>query len=653
MIHLSHLLLSFSTTKTTTTTSTDTIMTSSTTTNNSIMKICVLQSANEACEYEGDDPPANVLQHLLRGGYTNIQVDMVQLRPIDYSQQLVQIAQQFKNHEYTCVINLCDGAWDEPSVGIDVVALLEQKLNVPFTGADTAFYEPTRLQMKKVALACGIAVPAWRFVYTVDELHTLIQDFRHYDIDAETMIMKKENKQIVHGDTSTDSIVDIKPSRDDETDTSPSSPPLRFPLLVKHFSSYSSIGLTKDSKVWNVDDLEKQCLIMMETFGGCLVEEFIEGREFTVLASDVAPSDEGIEETEMQYHPVKQVDSLSLTKPMNVMAYDPVECIFGKGEDFKHYNLKWVDYDKMAWRPVQDKVLSQRLKDMAKDIFRGMQGRGYGRIDVRSDPTGKDLYLLEINPNCGIFYPEGFYGSADFILDMTDPMQGHADFILNQVKVALHLWKKKNTLNSLFESRYDARKDSWGLFALRDYQPGDIVQYNEETPFHLVSKSHVLKTWEGSPTGENAASDEKMRTWENFAAYCWPLNDNLFAMWQPNPDDWKPINHSCDPNVWNEFENGLNLVARYPIKAGDEIRMDYASFVGYFPEMKSFNCDCGTATCRGVISGMDIIRHPELAVRYRGHMSSYIASKARDIERYPPFVAKVIDEKKDDVTIKS
>jgi hypothetical protein len=579
------------------------------------MKLCVLQSANEGCEYEGDDPPANLKQHLIRGGYPDIQVEMISLHPMNYAQQLVQLAQQFKNHTWDCFINLCDGAWDEPSVGIDAVDLLEHKLNVPFTGAGKLFYEPTRLQMKKVALACGILVPAWRFVYTVDELNTMISEF-HKDEEGE----KKEIQ----------TPVDVQTHGDDDV-------PLRFPLLVKHFSSYSSIGLTKDSKVWNVQDLKKQCLIMMETYGGCLVEEFIEGREFTVLASDVAPDEQQQQQTQS-----------SLMQPMNVMAYDPVECIFGQGEDFKHFNLKWVDYEKMAWQPVKDLRLSQRLKDMAKDIFRGMQGRGYGRIDVRSDPSGTHLYLLEINPNCGLFYPEGFYGSADFILDMTDPVQGHAKFILNQVNVALHLWRTKNALNSLFESRYDARKDSWGLFALRDYQPGEIVQYNEETPFHLVSKSHLLKTWEGAPLCKSAASDEKMRTWDNFAAYCWPLNDNLFAMWQPNPDDWKPINHSCDPNVWNEFENGLNLVARCPIKAGEEIKMDYATFVGFFPEMKSFKCNCGSAVCRGVISGMDIVRYPELIVRYRGHMSSYIASKACDIERHSPYAAKLIDEKKEE-----
>jgi len=33
-----------------------------------------------------------------------------------------------------------------------------------------------------------------------------------------------------------------------------------------------------------------------------------------------------------------------------------------------------------------------------------LHGTGYGRTDIRVDANG-DAYFLEINPNCGIFYP--------------------------------------------------------------------------------------------------------------------------------------------------------------------------------------------------------------------------------------------------------
>lgn len=280
--------------------------------------------------------------HFKRAGYDHVEVENVFLSPENYAPTLVQLAKRTDVH---CFVNLCDGAWDEPSVGMQVVDLLETKLNVPFTGADMRAFEPGRLEMKKAALACGVKVPAWRFVYSLEDLDSFLAEFAGSDADN-------------------------------------NEPSLKFPLLAKHFSSYSSVGLIKESKVWDVEGLRTQCTRMIETYGGCLVEEFIEGREFTVLACQV-PSGEG--------------DS-----DIDVMAFEPVECRFKEGEDFKHYNLKWVDYEELSWHPIPDKDLSERLKSMAADVFRSIRGRGYGRIDVRSDPSGENLYFLEINPNCGV-----------------------------------------------------------------------------------------------------------------------------------------------------------------------------------------------------------------------------------------------------------
>mmetsp|Transcript_9060 Transcript_9060/g.12019 ORF Transcript_9060/g.12019 Transcript_9060/m.12019 type:complete len:555 (+) Transcript_9060:249-1913(+) len=526
------------------------------------LRLCVIYSASEGCVYDGDDPPADVAQHLRRSGKDNVFVEEVELTPQNFPSQLVDLSKRFEEKEIDCIINLCDGAWDEPSVGIGAVDLLENKLNLPFTGAGVDFYEPSRLQMKKAALAVGEKVPSWRFLYSIAEMESFLLEFDSVDI----------------GDA-----------------------PMSFPLLVKHFSSYSSVGLTKDSKVSTVAGLRKQCERMLSTYGGCLVEEFIVGREFTVLVAQVPDPD-----TDTQ---------------LDVKAFPPVECAFGEGEDFKHYNLKWIDYENIAWSLVQDQGLSDRLQTLACGIFSALNGRGYGRVDVRSDPSGKNLYFLEINPNCGIFYPEGAYGSADFILHKTDPTHAHADFVLNQVEVAIKM--HQNTAfekNGTCQSKYDTKHRSWGMFACRDIQIGEVIFNYEEKAFHLVSKQHVLKTW----------NRDKTHTWENFVAYCWPVADELFAMWSPNPDDWKPINHSCDPNSWNEDGNGLNIVARRSIKAGDEITLDYATFVGYFPEMKSFECHCSSQVCRENITGTDIIDRPELYVKYSGHMSSYVASKAKE-----------------------
>ena len=66
-------------------------------------------------------------------------------------------------------VNLCDGAWGGESPGIEIVQALE-RLDVPFTGADTPFYEPNRQQMKLVCQHSGIATPRCVFASSNKDL---------------------------------------------------------------------------------------------------------------------------------------------------------------------------------------------------------------------------------------------------------------------------------------------------------------------------------------------------------------------------------------------------------------------------------------------------------------------------------------------------
>lgn len=58
-----------------------------------------------------------------------------------------------------------------------------------------------------------------------------------------------------------------------------------------------------------------------------------------------------------------------------------------------------------------------------------------------------------------------------------------------------------------------------------------------------------------------------------------------WVIWSPDPEDWLPINHSCDPCAWLD---GLNLMAKRAIKAGEQISIEYATFNG--PAMAPFDC---------------------------------------------------------------
>jgi hypothetical protein len=81
-------------------------------------------------------------------------------------------------------------------------------------------------------------------------------------------------------------------------------------------------------------------------------------------------------------------------------------------------------------------------------------------------------------------------------------------------------------------------------------------------------------------------------------------------------------NHSCDPNLWHV--GPYDLVARRPIRAGEELTIDYGTNSG--AAGFRMRCRCGSAGCRGEITSDDW-RRLELQDRYRGHWSPALQSQ--------------------------
>ena len=256
--------------------------------------------------------------------------------------------------------NLCDGAADEDRPGLEVVLTLEE-LGVPFTGATSDCYEPTRVEMKEACAREGIATPAY--------------------VVAET-----------------------------EADVERAATELTFPLFVKHYSSYASVSLSRASRVATPAGLRRQARKIMNRHGKALIEEYIDGDEFTVLVAE-NPQD-----------------------PESPTAYQPIKYDFPEGESFKHYAMKWVDFDDMATSPVTDPELDAKLRDTSTRFFRAIGGASFGRVDIRIDQAGNP-FVLEINPNCGVYYAEDAYGGADLCL-AADPA-GHVGFTQQIIAAAL------------------------------------------------------------------------------------------------------------------------------------------------------------------------------------------------------------------------
>jgi SET domain-containing protein len=85
------------------------------------------------------------------------------------------------------------------------------------------------------------------------------------------------------------------------------------------------------------------------------------------------------------------------------------------------------------------------------------------------------------------------------------------------------------------------------------------------------------------------------------------------------------VNHSCAANVG--FAGNIVLVAMRDIASGEELTTDYALFDDSDEIMQ---CHCGTASCRGTISGRDWQR-PELQRAYGDYFSSYLLRRIRHL----------------------
>jgi len=322
------------------------------------MRICLLTNQDLLADpFPADDWPCDP-----RPFYPDAHWEVEYLRrPTSVEQVARRIRQGFD-----LFFNLCDGAADQGTPGIEVVATLEAH-GVAFTGATSEFYEPSREAMKRACRAEGIGTPAYVLA--------------HCDADVERAAAV-----------------------------------LRFPLFVKHYSSYSSVDLSRRSRVCSAAGLRQQAHKIMRRHGAALIEEFVEGTECTVLVAE-NPDD-----------------------PQRPRTYTPIQYRFPDGETFKHSNLKWVDYRKMSALPVDDPILDARLRDASARFFVALGGASFGRCDLRIDRRGTP-FMLEINPNCGVYFPPEDAGSADLCL-VHDP-EGHAGFTRQLIRAALNRHRQR------------------------------------------------------------------------------------------------------------------------------------------------------------------------------------------------------------------
>ena len=464
---------------------------------NKLMSVCVLlpDYSTSMVDYQNYDPPRN-LSSLLPG----VQVDHVFLNKLTTYKQLKELSKK----KYDIFVNLCEGylEWEVPS--IDVIYFLEL-LNLPFTGPTSILYDPPKELMKYVAYTQGINTPLFSIIESSEDLE----------------------KECDH---------------------------LKYPLFVKPSKAGDSLGIDDLSLVNNKEELLIKVNSILDEYGPILVEEYIDGREFTVML-------------------IKEPGSGSSTT-----TFKPVEYVFPKGRKFKTYELKTSELHTDANIGVADDSLSLQLRTAAENIFNEFGGVGYARLDFRMNDKG-ELFFLEINFTCSVFYTNGFEGSADYILKLDGTSQ--AAFLQKIIAEGIerHLRNQK-----IYKMKGNAIS-GYGIYATRDIFPNELIFRGEEQSQRIATKTHVKNTW-------------TVKEYESFKKYAYPVSNEVFLLWDKNPAGWAPQNHSCEANTAYQ---GLDVIAVRSIKKGEELTLNYADFLD--ENMEPFNCNCGSKLCKGYISG--------------------------------------------------
>jgi D-alanine-D-alanine ligase len=276
----------------------------------------------------------------------------------NYKKIIDHIAASANGH-IPLVFNLCDGDEVNGAPGLSVIKYLEEK-GLIYTGAREVYYYLTtsKITMKQAFDRAGIPHAPWLPITGV--------------------------KQELAGFCN-------------KTGT---------PLIIKPAVSGGSMGLGVKNVVNSDEELSKVVHELYEgyhgwdfTFGGLVAEKFITGPEFTtfIVGSYNQP------EQAIIYQPVERIFNNRLPEHEKFLSFDRLwetyedeqPCGNGVYEDFYNYN-----------KP--EPALLDALCKITWDAFCAVEGTGYGRIDIRMDKETGDLFILEVNAQCGLSEDENY-----------------------------------------------------------------------------------------------------------------------------------------------------------------------------------------------------------------------------------------------------
>lgn len=165
-------------------------------------------------------------------------------------------------------------------------------------------------------------------------------------------------------------------------------PPLKFPWMLKLAAEDASVGITAENVVADYASAVRRLQQLFEEYHApILVEEYVDGREFTVPLLDGRPL--LVEEIEFDIEPR----------------------IVG-------FRAKWVagsaEYEgtRPVFAPRIDDSPREEMLRLAVEVTEAIGLRDYARVDFRMDAGGR-LFVLEANPNPDISPGAGYRLALD------------------------------------------------------------------------------------------------------------------------------------------------------------------------------------------------------------------------------------------------
>ncbi|MCA6487909.1 MAG: ATP-grasp domain-containing protein [Chitinophagaceae bacterium] len=314
----------------------------------------------------------------------------------NYTAILSNILQQATTAgEFPLFLNLCDGDEINGTPGISILKWLHNNKCI-YTGADEYFYQVTtsKIPMKEAFEKAGVPTPPWKII-------------RSADANTEELFAQ-----------------------------------LGSPLILKPAISGGSMGVGVKNVVNTPEEAKEQIRRMFEGYrgwnlaaDGIIAEQFIAGEEYTTLIAGSALPDSFCK----VYDPVERIFHSSLREQEKFLSFDRLweiyeeETPMPEQEDFYRYALPAAD-------------LLPAIRDVSLQAYQAVQGKGYTRADIRRDKATGQLYVLEVNAQCGLSEDEN-YTSIGAILrvNQTPFAQLIAEIILDALQRAGYSAKENST----------------------------------------------------------------------------------------------------------------------------------------------------------------------------------------------------------------